>query len=501
MTGSESSSSDPDAAPDSGAQPVRRRVDPDFYRELKGQVFDGWRWLDRVIVLACAAIAGGVVVLFTLMSDAGFGLFGALTAHAPWLPLIWTPLATAGIVWLTRHYAPLSTGSGIPQVIAAQDPALDADGLRWFVSLKLTIAKLLLGTASFVAGLSVGKEGPSVQIAAGVLLHSQRWLSARSVSPHALLVAGGAAGIAAAFNAPLAGVVFAFEELSHHMEARYSGIVIAAIVLAGLIGVSAFGDKAYFGTIHALPPGWPLLLPGLTVTVVTGLLGGLFAKLMIVTLTTGAVRGLQSRWTAPLRRLAYWRRRWPVLFAAALGLVIAVIGLATEGTTFGSGVAATTRLLHSETPPAALAFGPLKFLTTWLTAWSGVPGGIFAPSLSVGAGIGYDIARLWSDGGNTALIAIGMAGFLAAVTQAPITSFLIVMEMIDGRPLVLSLMAVAMVAAAISRMISRPLYATLAANMLAQFKTRHVWVDLSAPPAAAAADASAATAPPAAKPE
>ncbi|MDR2990828.1 MAG: chloride channel protein, partial [Burkholderiaceae bacterium] len=221
------------------------RADPDFYRELKTEVFDVWLWLDRAIVLAYGALAGLVVVLFTLMIDWAFGLFTTLTARAPWLPLIWTPLLTAGIVWLTRRYAALSAGSGIPQVMAAQDPALDADGQHWFVSLRLAVAKLLLGTAGFAAGLSIGKEGPSVQIAAGVLLHSRRWLSTRSISPQALLVAGGAAGIAAAFNAPLAGVVFAFEELSRRMEARYSGVVIAAIVLAGLMGISAFGNKAY----------------------------------------------------------------------------------------------------------------------------------------------------------------------------------------------------------------------------------------------------------------
>jgi H+/Cl- antiporter ClcA len=460
----------PDAGP--AAHDAQGRADPDFYRELKTEVFDGWRWLDRAIVLACGALAGAVVVLFTLMIDGASGFFSTLTARAWWLPLLWTPLLTAGIVWLTRRHAPTAAGSGIPQVIAAQDPALDDAGRHGFVSLKLTAAKVLLATAGFAAGLSIGKEGPSVQVAAGVMLHCRRWLSARSVAPQALLVAGGAAGIAAAFNAPLAGVVFAFEELSRRMEARYSGVVIAAIVLAGLMGISVFGDKAYFGAIQVQPPGWHLLAPGLMVTVIAGLAGGLFAKLMIVTLTTGAVRGRPRRWAAPLRRLAAWRRRWPIRFAAALGLEVAVIGVAAGGATFGSGTEPAAQLLHGEVPPAALALGPLKFLTTWLTAWSGVPGGIFAPALSTGAGLGYDIARLWGDGANTALIAIGMAGFLAAVTQAPITSFLIVMEMIDGRPLVLSLMAVAMTAAGISRMISRPLYATLAANMLAQYALR-----------------------------
>jgi len=466
----------PDSGSHSGpaAHNTPGRADPDFYRALKTEVFDGWRWLDRAIVLAYGALAGAVVVLFTLMINWASDFFNALTARALWLPLIWTPLLTAGIVWLTRRYAPMAAGSGIPQVIAAQDPALNNDGRHWFVSLKLTVAKLLLSTAGFAAGLSIGKEGPSVQVAAGVMLHSQRWLGARvrGVSPQALLVAGGAAGIAAAFNAPLAGVVFAFEELSRRMEARYSGVVIAAIVLAGLMGISVFGDKAYFGSIQVQPPGWHLLLPGLLVTVVAGLMGGLFAKLMILTLTVGAVRGHPSRWAAPLRRLSAWRRRWPLRFAAALSLVVAAIGVVTAGATFGSGTESAAQLLHGQAPPDALALGPLKFLTTWLTAWSGVPGGIFAPALSVGAGLGYDVAWLWGNGANTALIAMGMAGFLAAVTQAPITSFLIVMEMIDGRPLVLSLMAVAMTAAAISRMISRPLYATLAAGMLAQYALR-----------------------------
>ncbi|MDR0457964.1 MAG: chloride channel protein, partial [Burkholderiaceae bacterium] len=309
MTGPDSTDSD------SPADHAAARADPNFYRELRTEVFDGWLWLDRAIVVAFGALAGAVVVLFTYLIDWAFGLFNAVTAHGRWLALIWTPLLTACIVWLTRRYAPMSTGSGIPQVMAAQDPALGRDGQHWFVSLKLALAKLLLGTLGFVAGLSIGKEGPSVQIAAGVLLHSRRWLSTRSISPQALLVAGGAAGIAAAFNAPLAGVVFAFEELSRRMEARYSGVVIAAIVLAGLIGVSVFGNKAYFGAIHIPPPDWRLLLPALMVTVVTGLLGGLFAKLMIATLTVGPVRGRPQRWTMPLRRLAILRYRWPVGFA------------------------------------------------------------------------------------------------------------------------------------------------------------------------------------------
>jgi len=108
----------------------------------------------------------------------------------------------------------------------------------------------------------------------------------------------------------------------------------------------------------------------------------------------------------------------------------------------------------------------LKFLATWITAWSGVPGGIFAPSLAIGGALGNNIASLTGYANAPTLIALGMAGFLAAVTQAPMTSFIIVMEMVDGHGLVLSLMASALVASGASRLVSAPLYTSLAALQL-----------------------------------
>lgn len=460
--------------------------DPNFYRHLRAEFSDGWRWLDRAVVLAYSALAGSVVVGFTLLSHVAYEFFVGLQSHAPvWLMLLWTPLVTAGIVWFTRRWVPMAAGSGIPQVIAAIDPSLDERGRSHFVSVKLTVAKVLLAAAGLLGGLSVGREGPSVQVAAGVMLHCRRWIRQRQsvVNPQALLVAGGAAGIAAAFNAPLAGVVFALEELSRRLETRYSGVIIAAIVLAGLMGVSAFGNAAYFGTVAAPPLGWWAVLPSLLVALVGGLMGGLMAKLLIASLTGQSPD-----------RVSAWRRAHPVRFAAGVGVVIAVIGIASGGMTSGSGTEAARALLHAQQPPAADLFGVLKFITTWLTAWTGVPGGLFAPSLSIGAGLGYNVSTLLGHGVNTAFIAMGMTAFLAAVTQAPLTAFIIVMEMIDGRPMVLSLMAVAMIAATVSRTISRPLYATLAARMLAGFSAAQA-SQLAAPAAPSPAPATEPPAP------
>ena len=428
--------------------------EPNFFENVRAELSDVRTWVDRGVVLGYAVLAGLCVVAFTMAAAWAFAHFRSLERAYPWAVLIWTPAVTALIACATRRWFPGATGSGIPQIKAAIDPDLPADHWGWFASLRLSGGKILLGTAGFAAGLSIGREGPSVQVAAGVMQHARRWLSTGStIDTRALLIAGGAAGIAAAFNAPLAGVVFAIEELAGRMEARASGVIITGIVLAGLVAVSAFGNLSYFGVIRVPQLGWNLFGPGLLVSLASGAAGGLFARLMIASLTG-----------AP-ERLNRWRARFPTRFAACGGLAIAVIGLVTGGVTFGSGSESVKQMLagHDELTPL---YTLLKFIATWITAWCGVPGGIFAPSLSIGAGIGDGVAQLAGPSLGPALIAMGMAGFLAAVTQAPLTAFIIVMEMVDGHSMVLSLMASAMLASLISRMISRPLYATLATHML-----------------------------------
>ena len=433
--------------------------EPNFLHNLRSELSNGRLWFDRAVVLVYAIAAGLSVVGFTLLGEWGFGLFERVYDFNRWIIMLWTPALTAAIVWATRRHFPGAGGSGIPQVMAALDPALPPGAQGRFVSLRLTLAKIGLSTAGLMAGLSIGREGPSVQVAAGVMQHARRWLRPESgMSNHALLVAGGAAGIAAAFNAPLAGVVFAIEELSRKLESRNSGLIITAIVLAGLMGVSTFGNITYFGVIKVPILGWNALFPGLMVALACGLLGGVFARLMAISLTGSSPD-----------RFSQWRSLHPVRFAAAGGLAIAVIGLVSDGSTFGAGSHAVGQMLAGQADVPSL-YVLLKFIATWLAAWCGVPGGIFAPALSIGAGVGSNIAQLAAPDISAALIAIGMAAFLAAVTQAPLTAFIIVMEMVDGRALVLSLMMAAMLASLLSRMISRPLYATLADHMIARLQ-------------------------------
>ena len=422
-----------------------------MWREFSG----GRLWLDRAVVLAYAAFTGLCVVAFAMLTHGAFDVFAWIYQRLSWWVLLWTPLVTVAVAWATRRWFPTLAGSGIPQVMVALEPGLHMQQRTRFVALRLSLAKILLASAGLLGGLSIGREGPSVQVAAGIMLHARRWLRKGSeMDVHALLVAGGAAGLAAAFNAPLAGVVFALEELGHKLPPRNSGLIIAAIVTAGVVGISFFGNDSFLGHLHVTTVHWGLLGPGLCVTLICGVLGGLFARVMVASIT-GAV--------TPLNNL---RKRYPLQFAAALGLLVAAMGVATHGATFGGGAESVRAMLKGEVNLSPV-FVPLKLISTWITSWAGVPGGIFAPSLSVGAGVGVDVAAWFHDPALRApLIALGMAAFLAAVTQTPLTAFIIVMEMVDGGAMVLSLMTAAMLSSLIARMIAKPLYASLASYML-----------------------------------
>ncbi|WP_425258589.1 chloride channel protein [Rubrivivax sp. RP6-9] len=433
-----------------------RPSDPVFGSGLADELVAGRLWLDRGIVMAYAAATGLLVVGFTLLAEAGHHAFEQLRGAGTWgrwLPLLWTPALTVAVLWWTRRFVPGAMGSGIPQVVRALEDDLPPASVSWLVSLRLALHKIGLVAAGMAAGLSIGREGPTVQVGAGIMVHARRWLSPRvGIDSHDLMVAGAAAGIAAAFNTPLGGIVFALEQLTRRRGMSHSALVIASIVLAGLVAVSVFGNQTYFGRLGVQQLSWSLWWPGLLVAVAAGLAGGLFSRLIVV-----SVRGQSDRFSA-------WRKSHPLRFAAGCAFAVAVIGVVTGGATAGAGYAPTRALLEGQAELPGV-YTLLKFCATWLSAWTGVPAGMFAPALSIGAGIGHDVALLTGLSREAAipLIALGMVGFLAASTQGPITAFIIVMEMVAGHGMVLSLMACALLASGISRVLAPPMYAELAA--------------------------------------
>ncbi len=413
-------------------------------------------WLGRLLIWIGAICVGLLAVLFAELSEAAVAAFRAIAEHAWWWPLLICPVGGATVVWATRRYFPGAEGSGIPQTIAEiHHDRHSPVGWRPMLSLRIAFGKIALGTAALFAGFSTGREGPMVQIGAAVMNSLHGRLPRRlNIQRRHLIVAGGAAGIAAAFNTPLAGIMFAIEELHRGLEQRMSGLLIVAIVLAGVVSQALLGDATYFGWVSYtglkshLQIVWVLLI-----AVACGLAGGAFARLMLL---SAASNGPFSG----------FRAAHPIRYAAVCGLLIALIGLIGDYQSFGTGYA-ETRDLFERDAQLPWHYGLDKFFATLISYASGVPGGIFAPSLAIGAGIGNNIAVLLADqmSAGTVLV-LCAAGFLAAVTQAPITAFVIVMEMVSGYGIVIDLMIVALLSSAVSRGLCFPLYRTLAQRML-----------------------------------
>lgn len=411
--------------------------------------FGRLRWRTRLTLWGAAAAAGLAVAGFAELTDIAQAWFVDLHDGRAWVPFLLTPAVGMVVVWATTRFFPGSQGSGIPQVIAAARLVTNKQPVTGLVSLRIAVGKVFLGVLALFGGFSAGREGPSVQVSASILHVAHRLLPRRLALREAdLILAGGAAGIAAAFNTPLAGIVFAIEELSRRVESRTSGILIGSVILAGLTAIGIEGNYVYFGTIRVGSVTTSILPALLVSSVICGILGGLFSRLLI--------EPQRHQW-----RLWQWRAAHPVYFAGVCGLVVAILGWATGGATFGSGYAITKSAMAGETvlhwsEPLA------KFAATVVSYYSGIPGGIFAPCLAVGAGLGFDVAQLIGVANAHTVVALCMASFLAAVTQSPITSTIIVMEMIDNQGMVLSLMAATLVAKAISSRFGPELYHQLA---------------------------------------
>lgn len=368
------------------------------------------------------------------------------------------PLGFIGIRWFTIQMAPQTRGSGIPQVIAAMGmQAGPAQTL--LVSFRQAIWKIILTAAGLLVGASIGREGPSVQVGAAMMLAWGKWWQKRprfavGFRPEALIVAGAAGGLAAAFNTPLAGVVFAIEELGRGSAVRWDRLVMSATMAAGFITLAIFGNNAYFHvqeSFEILHASW---LAVAICALINGALGGLFGK----TLLAGPQRWLPTRQRS-------WVERRPLLIAGLCGLIVAGLGILAHGSTYGTGYQHVATLLNGQPGESAL-FGISKFFATIFSYFAGIPGGIFTPSLAIGAGIGDNIAHLLPGTLDSRLIVLlSMAAFLAGATQAPFTASVIVMEMTRSQDVTLLLLAATMTASFVSRQFCpRPFYHAASRN-------------------------------------
>ncbi|WP_245447061.1 chloride channel protein [Methylobacterium sp. 17Sr1-1] len=412
-------------------------------------------WVRRGLFVIGGIAVGGAAVLMAYLADAAQAGFRAVLGISPLIALVLTPVGFGVAALLARTVFPNSQGSGIPQVIAARD--IEDAALRHpLVSLRTAAGKIVVMTLGLLCGASTGREGPTVQVGAALMAAAGRLAPERQ---RGLLLAGGAAGVAAAFNTPLAGIVFGIEELSRAYEAKTSSLILGAIIAAGLTSLALVGNYTYFGTTADTLPlrAWAVVpLCG----ILGGLAGGLFSRIVIA--VSRGLPGAAGRFVSGR----------PVLFAGLCGLGVALCGLATDGHVYGTGYEQAKALLHGTADTHAW-FGPLKFVATTLSSISGIPGGLFAPSLAVGAGLGAEIAGLFADVPVGAVVLVGMVAYLTGVLQAPITSFVIVAEMTENHALVIPLMVAALLADAASKLVCpEGLYHALAEPMVARITGR-----------------------------
>jgi len=309
------------------------------------------------------------------------------------------------------------------------------------------VVKVLSTTAGFIGGASLGREGPTVQVASSVFA----WIGKRTVgirnggNLQTYLTAGASAGVAAAFNTPLAGITFALEELAEESFHHYKQWVILSVIIAGITAQAFLGDYLYFGHPSVQSPNLIVVPEALALGLLGGLLGGLFGRL----LDHRKIRFLPKSW---------WKK------ALLCGVLCAGINLATHGDTAGSGYEVTQRFFMG--PPNAelpLFFVLEKLATTVLSYLSGMAGGIFSPCLSIGSGLGVLFAKIAHVENLKVCGLIGMVAFFSGVVQAPLTAVIIVVEMTDEHILIIPFLVAAFLAQRFAQILMPvPLYKHLA---------------------------------------
>jgi H+/Cl- antiporter ClcA len=306
------------------------------------------RWHRRAFFVLGGLAVGGIAVAMAYLADEAQAIFRSMHATYWWSPFLVTPIGLGFAAWFTRRFAPNAAGSGIPQVIAAHQ--LDEPSIRQtLVSIPTAVLKIVLLLFGLLCGASAGREGPTVQVGAATMFALGR------LEPHrqpGLLLAGSAAGVAAAFNAPLAGIIFGIEEMSRSFELRTSGLILGTVVAAGFTSLAILGDYTYFGTTpETLPIGRAWLAVPIA-GVVCGLAGGLFSRALVE-----VSKGLPGR---PGRLI----KRHPVAFAVLCGLLIVLCATLGHVDLYGTGYEQAQAILKGQ--GQSFAFAPLKLIATAL---------------------------------------------------------------------------------------------------------------------------------------
>ena len=408
-------------------------------RQKESQVF-------LVLSLVIGALTGLVVVAFILLTERlGMRLYPV--SGAPWRRLLFPVVGSLGIGYLLYRYFPDARGSGVPQTKAA----LFARGGR--ITMRTVAGKFFCTSATLASGIPLGREGPSVQVGAGIASVLGRQLGLRPEKVKALLPVGAAAAVAAAFNTPLAAVLFALEEIVGDLHAPVLGSVVLASATSWMVLRLLLGNNPLFKV-----PQYQLVHPlEFAIYAVLGVAGGLvsvaFTRLLL------AIRA----------RFLRFPKKTVWIQPAAGGLLVGVMGWFVPQA-LGVGYGYVGDVLNGNMAlDLMLLLLALKLVAVAASYSSGNAGGIFGPSLFMGAMLGGIIgtgAHHWLPAytaGPGAYALVGMGAVFAGVVRAPMTSVLMIFEMTQDYAVIVPLMIANLVSLFLaSRLQRQPIYEALA---------------------------------------
>jgi H+/Cl- antiporter ClcA len=332
---------------------------------------------------------------------------------------------------IVQLFAPVARGSGIPQVMAA----IELSGAKYngkvdkLLGFRILLTKVASSLVMVFGGAAVGREGPTIQIAGSIFRIVNRWIpqSWPKLSRQSFIMTGAAAGLAAAFNTPLGGVVFAVEELAKIHIRYFRTALFTAVIIAGLTAQGLLGPYLYLGYPDVNNLHFSILF-GVAGTAVIAGLGGSFMGKAILKL---------MKWRGSIKS-----KYKIVLYLAVSGLSVAFIAYFINYRILGSGKELMQTALFTNDKYETWHTVLLRIAGPVISFSTGAAGGVFAPALAAGASIGSFFADLFHVLGANANILIlgGMVGFLTGVTRTPFTSAILVLEMTDRHGVIFHLL-------------------------------------------------------------
>lgn len=407
-------------------------------------------------------ITGFIAVMYAQMFTWGEKLMNLIFDWNAWMIFIIAPTGFVLSWWLVKEFAPYSKGSGIPQVMAAVELANPKEHtkIRHLLSLKIIVFKILSSLALVIGGGAVGREGPTIQIAGSVFRKVNEYLPDwwPKISKKNMIMTGAAAGLSAAFNTPLGGIVFAVEELSKTHINYFKTALFTAVIIAGLTAQTLAGSYLYLGYPKTADVSLMVMFPVILVAGISGVLASQLSVFML------AINSWKKRLKSD---------RSNIIFLVISALIIASLAFFVNREILGSGKEIMERTLFTDDKHEEWYMPIFRMIGPALSFTSGGAGGIFAPALSAGASVGSVISgwiNLTSNETNVVILG-GMVAFLTGITRAPFTSAIIVLEMTDRHSLIFHLMLAGMVSSLISLMVSRrSLYDALKISYLEELR-------------------------------